>query len=206
MRPPIAGDPRTFRAYLEKFFLEQNRDCPVQISAQDTHPRPFIALQHFARRMAEAVAMQRIEALLHYWGLEHDAQHKMVGFSKGMRQKVLISAAIIHNPMVLLMDEPLNGLDAEAGLLLRSLLRAWAATGRTVLYSSHILDAVEKVADRVIVIRGGRIIGDGTSQQLKALTAAASLEGAFSQLTATEDVTVRTQALLGSAFAEGVAE
>lgn len=158
----------------------------------------FIARMH---ALDEDLAMQRIGALLQYWGLEDDAQQKMLGFSKGMRQKVLISAAIIHHPAVLLLDEPLNGLDAEAVLLVRALLRAWARGGRTVLYSSHMLDAVEKVADQVIVLRNGRIIGDGSPQELKTLTAAASLEGAFSQLTATEDTTARTQALLTAAFA-----
>jgi ABC-2 type transport system ATP-binding protein len=157
----------------------------------------FVARLH---EMDESLAMARIEALLRYWGLAKEAQFKMNRFSKGMRQKVLVSAALLHDPQVLLMDEPLNGLDAEAVLQVRSLLREWAAAGKTVFYSSHILDAVEKVADQVIVIRDGHIIGDGTSEELKTLTAAASLESAFSHLTSTEDMAVRTQTLMAEAF------
>jgi ABC-2 type transport system ATP-binding protein len=148
----------------------------------------------------EGVVRQRMGALLRYWKLDGDAQRKMVGFSKGMKQKVLLSAGLLHAPPVLLLDEPLSGLDAEAVLLTRALLRRWADAGHTVLYSSHILDAVERIADRVVVIRDGRIIGEGSPDELKSETASASLEHAFSQLTATEDVTARTDALMADAF------
>ncbi|MDX1532571.1 MAG: ATP-binding cassette domain-containing protein, partial [Rhodothermales bacterium] len=143
----------------------------------------------------------RIDALLRYWKLDEAAQQKMVGFSKGMKQKVLLSAALLHDPPVLLLDEPLNGLDAEAVLQVRALLRHLAAAGKAVLYSSHLLDAVERVADWVVVIRGGRIVGHGSPETLKAQTAQASLEGAFSHLTATEDVAARTERLMAEAFA-----
>jgi ABC-2 type transport system ATP-binding protein len=148
----------------------------------------------------EEMATERIRELLRYWKLLEEADQKMAGFSKGMRQKVLLSAALLHAPPVLLLDEPLSGLDAEAVLLVRSLLRRWAEAGNTVLYSSHILDAVEKIADQVIVIRDGRIIGDGSPDELKNLTAAASLESAFSQMTSTDDVLARTDALMAAAF------
>jgi len=148
----------------------------------------------------EALVRTRLAALLHYWKLGDDAQRKMVGFSKGMKQKVLLSAGLLHAPPVLLLDEPLSGLDAEAVLLARALLRRWADGGHTVLYSSHILDAVERIADRVIVIREGRIIGEGSPEDLKTETASASLERAFSQLTSTEDVAARTEQLMVEGF------
>ncbi len=150
----------------------------------------------------ETLVRTRIAALLRYWRLEDEAQRKMVGFSKGMKQKVLLSAALLHAPPVLLLDEPLSGLDAEAVLLVRALLRTWADAGHTVLYSSHILDAVERIADWVIVIREGQIIGEGSPEALKTETAAASLELAFSQLTATEDVLARTEQLMAEGFGE----
>jgi ABC-2 type transport system ATP-binding protein len=125
----------------------------------------------------------------------------MVGFSKGQKQKVLLSAALLHDPAVLLLDEPLSGLDAEAVLQVRALLRRWADAGRTVLYSSHLLDTVERVADRVVVIRHGRIVREGSPEELRQETAAASLEDAFSRLTATSDVAARTDALFAEAFA-----
>lgn len=148
----------------------------------------------------EGRVRERIAALLRYWKLDDEARRKMVGFSKGMKQKVLLSAALLHEPPVLLLDEPLSGLDAEAVLLVRALLRRWADTGRTVLYSSHILDAVERIADKVVVIRDGTIVGQGSPDALKAETEAASLEVAFSQLTSTEDVSARTDRLMAEAF------
>ncbi len=150
----------------------------------------------------EDLTRSRLAALLRYWKLDDDAQRKMVGFSKGMKQKVLLSAALLHAPPVLLLDEPLSGLDAEAVLLARALFRRWADAGRTVLYSSHILDAVERIADRVIVIRDGHIIGQGSPAALKAETASTSLERAFSQLTSTEDVMARTDTLMADGFGE----
>ncbi len=148
----------------------------------------------------EALARTRLGALLRYWRLGDEAQRKMVGFSKGMKQKVLLSAALLHAPPVLLLDEPLSGLDAEAVLLARALLRRWADAGHTVLYSSHLLDAVERIADHVIVLRGGRVIGEGSPEALKLETEAASLELAFSHLTATEDVLARTEQLMAEGF------
>ncbi len=148
----------------------------------------------------EDAARARIAALLRYWRLDDAAERKMVGFSKGMKQKVVLSSALLHEPPVLLLDEPLAGLDAEAVLLVRALLRRWADAGHTVLYSSHLLDAVERVADRVVVIRDGRIVGQGSPEELKALTEAPSLESAFSHITATEDVAARTDRLMEEAF------
>ena len=150
----------------------------------------------------EDLVRTRLAALLRYWKLDGDAQRKMVGFSKGMKQKVLLSAGLLHAPPVLLLDEPLSGLDAEAVLLARALFRRWADAGRTVLYSSHILDAVERIADRVVVIRDGHIIGEGSPEDLKTETASASLELAFSQLTSTEDVSARTDQLMTDGFGE----
>ena len=150
----------------------------------------------------EVRVRRKILALLRYWKLDGEARQKMVGFSKGMKQKVLLSAALLHEPPVLLLDEPLSGLDAEAVLLVRALLRRWADTGRTVLYSSHILDAVERIADKVIVLRDGSVIGQGSPEDLKAETEAASLELAFSHLTSTEDVIARTDQLMDEGFAE----
>jgi ABC-2 type transport system ATP-binding protein len=163
-------------------------------------PEEYLTFVARLYELDDDTARQRIAALLRYWHLDRDARQKMVGFSKGMKQKVLLSAALLHAPPVLLLDEPLSGLDAEAVLLVRSLLRRWADEGHTVLYSSHILDAVERVADQVIVIREGQIIGDGSPEELKQLTASASLESAFSQMTSTEDVAERTDELMAEAF------
>lgn len=163
-------------------------------------PQEYLTFIARLYEIDETLAQQRIALLLDYWELTDDGKRSMTGFSKGMKQKVLLSAALLHRPRVLLLDEPLSGLDAEAVLLFRALLRKWAEAGNAVLYSSHILDSVEKIVDHVFVIREGRIIGEGSPEELKSQTAAASLESAFNQLTSTADVMARTEELLHTAF------
>ena len=104
-------------------------------------------------------------------------------YSKGMRQKILIAAALLHNPDLILLDEPLSGLDVNAAILVKDLLAALASEGKTVLYSSHVLDVVEKVCDRVLIIHKGSLIADGTSTGLKTSTSQSTLEEVFRQLT-----------------------
>jgi len=89
---------------------------------------------------------------------------------------------------VLFLDEPLSGLDANTALVLKELLRELASQGRTVFYCSHVLEVVEKVCDRVVILNNGRIIADGNVEELKDLTSTASLEGVFSELTSTGDL------------------
>ena len=119
----------------------------------------------------------RTAAHLRFWGLDGAARQSMTGFSKGMKQKVLLSAAMLHDPAVLLLDEPLSGLDAHAVLQTRALLRTLVARGTTVFYSSHLLDAVEKVADFVVVVRDGRILQTGTPAEITAGAGGASARG-----------------------------
>ena len=104
---------------------------------------------------------------------------RLDGYSKGMRQKVLLSAALLHNPEVLMLDEPLSGLDVNAGLMVRDLIAALAAEGKTVLYSSHVLDVVERVCDRALIIHEGRLIADGSLESLKASTQRAASKTSF---------------------------
>ena len=96
---------------------------------------------------------------------------------------MLLSAALLHNPDVVLLDEPLSGLDVEAGFMVRDLVAALAAEGKTVLYSSHVLDVVERVCDRALIIHEGRLVADGSLDALKASTGQESLEDVFRRLT-----------------------
>ena len=105
-----------------------------------------------------------------------------------MRQKVLISSALIHNPEVLFFDEPLSGLDANTMLVFKELLRHLAGQGKTIFYCSHVLDVVERLCQRAIIIDHGKIIADARIDELKTMTAQASLEGVFKQLTDATDV------------------
>jgi ABC-2 type transport system ATP-binding protein len=105
-----------------------------------------------------------------------------------MRQKILIAAALLHNPELILLDEPLSGLDVNAAIMIKDLIAALAAEGKTIIYSSHVLDVVEKVCHRVLVIHHGNLIADASAENLKAATNQSTLEDAFRKLTDSADV------------------
>lgn len=123
--------------------------------------------------------------LLRLFGLEFQANDRMTSFSKGMRQKVLLISGLLHNPDLLFLDEPLSGLDANAVVLVKQIIRQLADAGKTVFYSSHIMDVVEKISDRIIIINAGQIVADGSYAQLQAQRDSESLEQLFGQLTGT---------------------
>lgn len=163
-------------------------------------PTEYLAFIGRMHALDEALLAHRTAALLRFWGLGDQADQAMTGFSKGMKQKVLLAAALLHDPPVLLLDEPLTGLDAHAVLQVRALLRAQALGGKTVFYSSHLLDAVEKVADQVIVIRDGRILRDDSPEAIMADAGEGTLESAFSRITAIADATDEVERLMTEAF------
>src|SRR5690606_36947790 len=111
---------------------------------------------------------QRVEEkameMLRVFNLADHIDDRMTTFSKGMRQKVLLVAGLMHNPSVIFLDEPLTGLDANAVILVKEILMQLKKGGKTIFYSSHIMDVVEKLSDRIIVIDQGRIIANGTFQ------------------------------------------
>ena len=151
-------------------------------------PREYLSLIGHLYHLDQNEAEKKAETFLSLFGIADASDRTMTSFSRGMKQKVLISAALLHNPSVLFLDEPLSGLDANTALVLKELLRELAAQGRTVFYCSHVLEVVEKVCDRVVILNNGRIIADGNVEELKDLTRAASLEGVFSDLTSTGDL------------------
>jgi ABC-2 type transport system ATP-binding protein len=130
----------------------------------------------------------RTGELLELFGLDGVRDQRMNEFSKGMRQKVVITAALIHRPEVLFMDEPLDGLDANAAMIVKELLRRMAAQGKVVLFCSHILEVVERMCSRIVIINGGRQIASGTADDIRRETGTASLEEAFARLTGGVDV------------------
>jgi ABC-2 type transport system ATP-binding protein len=135
-----------------------------------------------ARQSAE-----RIEGLLHLLSLHGDRHASISGYSKGMRQKVLIAAALLHNPDLILLDEPFSGLDVGSALVLRQLIRELAARGKVVLFSSHELDTVERVSSRVVILHRGKIVADDSIERLRSLMELPSLEAIFSQLAVEQD-------------------
>lgn len=141
-------------------------------------------LHHLDRSIAE----QRIEEFLTLFGLWQESEQRLQEFSKGMKQKVLICSALLHNPDVLFLDEPLNGLDANAASVFKEVLRQLAAQEKTIFFCSHILDVVERFCKRIIIIHNGSLIADGTPAAIARLTGATSLEEAFCTMTGTKDV------------------
>lgn len=129
----------------------------------------------------------KIERFLRLFGLDTDYHATLSGFSKGMRQKVLLSAALLHNPRVVILDEPASGLDVSTALVIRHAMKALAADGRMVFYSSHELETVEKISTRVIILRAGEIVADDSVSSLRRLMRAPSLEDVFSQLAVSVD-------------------
>lgn len=123
--------------------------------------------------------------LLRLFQLDSYADARMTTFSKGMRQKVLLISGLLHNPDIIFLDEPLSGLDANAVVLMKEIIRQLADSGKTIFYSSHIMDVVEKISDRIIIINQGQIIADGTFAELQHQRSE-SLEQLFAELTGSE--------------------
>ena len=145
----------------------------------------FLELMGRLQDVPEESLQIRIGRLLEQFHLS--GYSRLDEYSKGMRQKVLLSAALLHNPDIVMLDEPLSGLDVNAGLMVRDLIAALAADGKAILYSSHVLDIVERVCDRVLIIHEGRLIADGSLESLKASTQSGSLEDVFRQLTRVDE-------------------
>jgi ABC-2 type transport system ATP-binding protein len=130
-------------------------------------------------------ANARIRQFIAFFDLSYETlTDKLLGaYSKGMRRKVVITAALLHNPPVVFFDEPLDGLDANAAVGFKALIQTLAREGKTIVYSSHILDVVERVCDRVIIIDKGKLLLDGRPDELVASHNAGTLEKLFTQLT-----------------------
>jgi len=131
-------------------------------------------------------ALRRAE-FLELFGLTGAAGDRLTEFSKGMRQKVVLAAALMHRPEVLILDEPLDGLDANTAMVVKELLKRLAAKGNTILFSSHILEVVERMCTRIFIINEGREVVSGSAEDIRKSTGAATLEDAFSKLTGVRD-------------------
>ncbi len=129
-------------------------------------------------------AEERARTLLDWLDLSQHAHELTEGFSRGMKQKLALAGALIHDPELLILDEPLTGLDAAAARQVKDLLLSHVAKGGTVILTTHILEVAERLAQRIGIIRQGRLIAEGTLDELRARTSGASLEDVFLQLTA----------------------
>ena len=152
------------------------------------------ALYHLDTHAAET----RRDELLELFGLTEAARKRLKEFSKGMRQKVILASALIHRPDVLILDEPLDGLDANTALVVKELLKKLAAQGKTILFSSHILEVVERMCTRIVIINKGCQVAEGTAQEIRETTGTATLEEAFSKLTGVRDASAVTADFLAA--------
>lgn len=177
---PIGSDLYGYKSRMG-YVPEQSEIYP-HLSARD-----YLFMVGRLRGLPEAALRERALAFLRLFGLEHDMHGEIASYSKGMRQKVLLSAALLHDPEILLLDEPLSGLDVTTGLVVRDLIRRLAAEGKIIVYSSHVLEVTEKICTKVIILHRGRVVADDSVDSLRQLMRLPSLADIFSELVRDED-------------------
>jgi ABC-2 type transport system ATP-binding protein len=141
--------------------------------------REYLLLGGRLRLLPEAELQARVDRLLELFALAQHSHQPLASYSKGMRQKVLICAALIHDPEILVLDEPLSGLDVGSVLVMKALLRRLSARGRIVFYSTHLLEIAEKLCRRVLILHEGRVVADDSVENLRELSRRPSLEEIF---------------------------
>jgi ABC-2 type transport system ATP-binding protein len=145
-----------------------------------------------ARRLVD-----KIDDFIRIFGLEDDRHAPMSAYSKGMRQKILISAALLHDPDVIVLDEPNSGLDVTSSLVLRAVVRELSAAGKIIVFSSHVLEVVEKVATDVLILHDSRVVAHDSVSRLRELMALPSLEQVFRKVVFAADVEQVAQEIVG---------
>lgn len=149
--------------------------------------REYLQLIGRLRGLPRRVLEPRMDEMLRLFSLWGDRHSPLSSYSKGMRQKILLSGALLHDPELLILDEPFSGLDVNTALVLRTLVRALADAGKIIFYSSHVLEVVEKICSSVLILRKGKVVAHDRVERLRDLMQQPSLEGVFAQLTEQED-------------------
>lgn len=150
--------------------------------------REHLALVCDLHEVEPSEGARRTEQLFERFQLTKVADRRIDTLSKGQKQKVALATAFVHEPTVLILDEPLNGLDVEAARALRELMAGVAERGGAILYSSHILDVVERVCHRAIILHGGRIVADAPTKELVRRSKEATLEAVFHELVTSDQL------------------
>lgn len=146
-------------------------------------PMEFMNFIGQMRGLESEVTRIKAEVLMNLFEMKPNLNQRIATFSKGMRQKVMICSALLHNPDLIFMDEPLSGLDANSVIMVKEMLIHLAHEGKTVFYSSHLMDVVEKISDRIILIDQGKVIADGSFDELNKHSNDENLEKMFTRLT-----------------------
>lgn len=157
----------------------------------------YLTMVSELRELPPRRSQERIEGLLHLFSLHGDRHASIMGYSKGMRQKILLIAALLHNPDLLLLDEPFSGLDVASALVLRALIEELAHRGKVVLFSSHELDTVERISTRVVILHKGRVVANDEIERLRGLMELPTLEAIFSELAVEQDSRSIAQQMVG---------
>jgi len=184
--PDFQGEATVLGHDIQKEPLEVKRQIgyiPENAALYDTlTPLEYLHFIGQLYRMDRRLVEDKARELLQLFDLSEYVDSRMTTFSKGMRQKVLLIAGMIHNPSILFLDEPLSGLDANAVILVKEILAQLKRNGKTIFYSSHLMDVVEKISDRIVIINKGEMIANGTFDELRT-QAGGSLEHIFTELT-----------------------
>lgn len=143
-------------------------------------------------------AREKSIRLLGLFEMQQHQNERMTGFSKGMKQKVHIISGLLHNPDILFMDEPLSGLDANSVIIVKEMITQLAHEGKTIFYCSHLMDVVEKVSNRIILINDGLVAANGSVEELKHNAGASSLETLFSKLTGASDQSEKAEQIINA--------
>lgn len=158
----------------------------------------YLRLVAGLRRVPHATLDAKVDQFLHALDIDDARYQTIASYSKGMKQKVLIAAALLHNPSVVVLDEPFSGLDVSAARVLKTFVRALAADGKIVVFSSHVLEVVEQVCSRVVILKDGRIVGHDSVEHLRATLQLPSLDAVFASLVAEVDVDDRSRKLVAA--------
>ncbi len=126
---------------------------------------------------------EKAQKLMEIFGIKDSYGERINSYSKGMKQKVLIISSLLHNPDILFLDEPLSGLDANSVMIVKEILSTLSKQGKTIFYSSHIMDVVEKISNRIILLNNGQVVADGSFEELKKVSKEGTLEQIFNQIT-----------------------
>ncbi|MFT5287356.1 MAG: ABC-2 type transport system ATP-binding protein [Planctomycetota bacterium] len=161
-------------------------------------PRQHLRLVGRLHQVDDSLLEAEASRLLEAFGLGDRSDDPIGGFSHGMRQKTALACALLPRPKLLVLDEPLTGLDAPTAATVKEILRAWADRGGAVLYTSHLLDVVERVCDRMAIIQNGKLAAIGDMDELRQQSATqGSLEQVFQQLTGSEDPVAAARRIIG---------
>jgi ABC-2 type transport system ATP-binding protein len=156
----------------------------------------YLRLVGGLRGLDDRVLSEKVERFMKLLGLEDDQYQTLAAFSKGMRQKVQLASALLHNPELIVLDEPFSGLDVSAGLMLRSVIKSLADEGRTILMSSHVIEVVEQLCTDVVILSDGKVVAHDRVDRLRRLQNDQTLEHVFVKLAVRESVDEAARAIL----------